>query len=106
MTCPQCQGEHEAPLLRCTCGYDAVASAQWSFVLRTHLRNRKIALGSFPAGVVVLLATLGSPAMMLGVVAILAGPALAWVAHSYVREARKHLRGASTSKRLPTARIV
>lgn len=105
-TCPRCNGEHDAPFLRCTCGYDSVAVAQARFELATHLRNRKIALGSIPAGVVMMIVTFGAPSMVFGIAALLAGPVIAYVANTYVREARKLLGGTTTAKRLPTARVL
>jgi hypothetical protein len=79
---------------------------QWRYSLATHLRNRRIALGSIPAGLVLLVVTFGSPAMIIGIVAALAGPVLAYVANTYVRDARIALGQATAPKRLPTARIV
>lgn len=106
ITCPQCEGEHDAPFLRCTCGYDAVATARWTIALATHLRNRKLALGSIPAGIMVFVATLGTSMMPFGVVAALLGPAIAYTAHTYVRSARRHLSGAARPTPLPEARLV
>ena len=106
VTCPRCKGEHDAPFLRCACGYDSVALANWRFDLHTHLRNRKIALGSMPIGIVLLLVTFGTPAMAFGIAAVLAGPVLAYMAHSYVREARRHLGEPAATRRLPTARVL
>ncbi len=78
---------------------------QWRHSLATHLRNRRIAIGSIPAGLVVLAVTFGSPAMVVGIVAALAGPVLAYVANAYVRDARIALGSTSAPKRLPTARL-
>ncbi len=106
IVCPRCEGEHDAPFLRCTCGYDAVATAHWSIALATHLRNRKIAIGSIPVGIAVLFATLGSAMTSIGIFAALIGPVIAALSHSYVNEARRHLTAAKAPSALPQARIL
>lgn len=79
--------------------------AQWRYSLATHLRNRRLALGSIPVGFALMIATLGSPAMAFGIAAFLAGPVIAYVANMYVRDARIALGHASAPRRLPTARL-
>jgi hypothetical protein len=105
-TCPRCETEHAARFLRCACGYDAVATAQWALMLVTQRRNRKLALGSIPIGVALFVATFGTPMMSMGIFAVAIGPVIAWMANSYVREAKKQLREVKAPRPLPQARLV
>jgi hypothetical protein len=74
--------------------------------LATHRRHRKLGLGSIPIGIAAFVASFGTPMMSLGIFAALVGPVIAWIAHSYVLEARKQLREVKQPVALPQARLV